>query len=412
MMPSDFARRRDALRRLGAVAVAGWLPARLAVAAAADPGAADGQRLVVVMLRGALDGLAAVPAIGDPAWPALRARHDAASAQPASPPISPLPLDTMFALHPSLPTLHRWYHDREMLVLHATATPYRERSHFDAQQLLESGGDRPYALATGWLGRALQSRRAPAVALLPAMPLALRGADDAGTWTPARPAAADDDYLGRVAAMYRDDPALAAAWSRAVAQQGLVAHGDGGAMAAAATGAVSGGFVDLARRAGEFVSSPAGPRVAWLETTGWDTHAQQQPRLQRLLGGLDDGLAALRQSIGASWQQTTVLVVTEFGRTAAYNGSGGTDHGTGGIALLAGGNVAGGRVIADWPGLAPASLLDGRDLRPTTDLRGVIAAVVQQQFRLPAAQLAQVVPGATPTRATLWRGSAAATLVG
>lgn len=387
--------RRHALHWLGAAATASaLLPARLALAApslAQDP---QGQRLVVVLLRGALDGLAAVPAYGDAAWSALRGDADAnAAATKGTPVPAALRLDGSFGLHPSLTHLHAWYGHNELLVVHATASPYRERSHFDAQQLLESGGDKPFILNTGWLGRALQVTAKPAIALAAAMPLALRGADGARTWTPDRRQDSDQDLMARVGQMYRDDPQLAAAFGQAMGQQDMTMGADGGA-----------GFAGLAKQAGSFLADPKGPRVAWLEVGGWDTHTNQSARLTRLLTGLDDGLAALRTGLGAHWAHTTLLVMTEFGRSATYNGTGGTDHGTAGVAFLAGGNVAGGKVLTDWPGLAKGQLLDGRDLKPTTDLRSVIAAVAQHQFALSTAQLQSVVlPGVAKPTSNFWR---------
>jgi uncharacterized protein (DUF1501 family) len=349
---------------------------------------ADGNRLVVVLLRGALDGLAAVPAVGDPAWASLRGAADAAAKLAA-----PLPLDSTFALHPSLVNLHSWYGQKELLVVHAIASSYRERSHFDAQQLLESGGERPFVLTTGWLGRALQASSQHAMALTAAMPLALRGGDAASTWTPAKRGGNDQDLMARVAQMYSGDAQLHNAFTQAMGQQDM------------AMGAESGpGFTNLAKQAGAFLSDPKGPRVAWLEAGGWDTHTQQGPRLIRLHGALDDGLGALRAALGTHWGQTTVLVLTEFGRTAAYNGTGGTDHGTGGVAFVAGGSVAGGRVQADWPGLGATQLLNGRDLKPTLDIRAVLAPALQRQFGLVTAQIQETVfPGAALASLNLWR---------
>lgn len=387
--------RRAALHWLGAAATASaWLPARLALAAPSHSQDPQGPRLVVVLLRGALDGLAAVPAYGDAAWSALRGNADADAAAAKGVPVPPaLRLDGNFGLHPSLAHLHAWYGQNELLVVHATASPYRERSHFDAQQLLESGGDKPFVLNTGWLGRALQVTAKPAIALAAAMPLALRGADGASTWTPDRRQGSDQDLMARVGQMYRDDPQLAAAFGQAMGQQDMTMGADGGA-----------GFAGLAKQAGSFLADPKGPRVAWLEVGGWDTHTNQSARLTRLLTGLDEGLAALRAGLGTHWAHTTVLVMTEFGRSATYNGTGGTDHGTAGVAFLAGGNVAGGKVVADWPGLATGQLLDGRDLKPTIDLRSVIAAVVQHQFALSTAQLQSVVlPGVGKPTLNFWR---------
>ncbi|MBA4341504.1 MAG: hypothetical protein C0423_05050 [Methylibium sp.] len=396
MHPTHKLPRRAALQWLAAGLGAAALPAKLALAASSSD--AESPRLVVVMLRGALDGLAAVPALGDPAWAALRGQEaPLPNAQP------PRPLDgTMFALHPALDTLHRWWGERQLLVLHAIASPYRERSHFDAQQLLESGGERPFALQTGWLGRALHASGKPAVALSPAMPVALRGSEQASTWTPSRRGADDADTLARIARLYGDDRQLAEAWSKALVQQGMAREAGMAEMGAVGN---ANGFAALARQAGSFLSAERGSRVAWLEAGGWDTHSQQANRLQRQLASLDEGLAALRESLSAHWARTTVLVMTEFGRTAVLNGSGGTDHGSGGVALLAGGAVAGGRVLSDWPGLAPNQLLDGRDLRPTQDIRRVIGAVLQRQFGLSTTQLqAGVLPGAASAEGlALWR---------
>lgn len=409
MTPTHPMHRRAALHWLTAAGLgATALPARLALAAGSDE--AESPRLVVVMLRGALDGLSAVPAVGDPAWAALRGQEPAAPNGAAPRPLAGTP----FALHPALGQLHQWWGEGQLLVLHAVASPYRERSHFDAQQLLESGGERPFALSTGWLGRALQASGRPAVALSPTMPVALRGSDLASTWTPSRRGTGQDDLLARVGRLYGEDRALAEAWSKALAQQGLAQEAGMATMAGTAgmpgmDPAGGGSFTTLARQAGSFLSAERGARVAWLESGGWDTHAQQAPRLQRQLAGLDEGLGALRAALGQHWARTTVLVMTEFGRTAVLNGSGGTDHGSGGVAMLAGGAVAGGRVLADWPGLAPTQLLDGRDLRPTQDIRGVIGAVLQRKFGLSRAQLqAGVLPGAPAAGpaldpATWWR---------
>ena len=374
--------RRAGLRLLGAAGA--LLPLRMVFAAPASTRQAEGPRLVVVMLRGALDGLAAIPAQGDPAWTALRTDEHAA--------VAALPLDATFSMHPALSNLHRWYTRKELLVVHATASPYRERSHFDAQQLLESGGERPFVLSTGWLGRALQASDKRAIAITAAMPLALRGADGASTWTPDRRRPVDQDLMSRVAQMYRGDVQLAAAFGEAAVQKDMAMGADGGP-----------GFASLARQAGAFLADPKGPRVGWLEAGGWDTHANQHARLGRLLVGLDEAMAALREGLGAQWANTTVLVMTEFGRSARFNGSGGTDHGTGGVAFVAGGCVAGGTVLTDWPGLADRQLFEGRDLRPTIDLRSVMVPIVQRQFGLDPSQIqSNILPGAVATRHPLW----------
>jgi uncharacterized protein (DUF1501 family) len=401
-----FLSRREGLRALlGAAAITYSMPARLSLAAPPNATENSTQRLVVVLLRGALDGLAAVPATGDPAWANLRGHAEAAARSQAlaltaagnsyadvTAQATMLPLDMTFAMHPALKTLHQWYLQKELVVVHAVASPYRERSHFDAQQLLESGGDRPFVQTTGWLGRALQNSGHSAMALTAAMPLALRGADGAITWTPAGRATNHQDLMMRVAQMYGDDVSLANAFSQAIGQQNM------------AMGAGEGpGLIGLAQQAGKFLSDPQGPRVAWLEAGGWDTHTQQEGRLGRLLPSLDKALATLRNALGQHWANTSVLVMTEFGRSAVLNGSGGTDHGTGGVAFLAGGGVAGGRVVADWPGLARGQLLEGRDLKPTLDIRRLIGPVVQRQFALSTPGLGRVLPGAPVGLLDLYR---------
>ena len=395
LLPPDSGwRRRQWLQAAGAGLLLGGHGMRAAFATTPQ---ARGQ-LVVVMLRGALDGLAAVPAIGDPQWNSLRPPPDTPTANP----VAPLPLDATFALHPALPTLHGWYTQGQLLVAHAVASPYRERSHFDAQQLLESGGQRPFELATGWLGRALETGGQRGVALSPAMPVALRGARGASTWTPTRSASPDADLMARIAQTYQSDPALTNLLEQALSQRGTLGAGVREAGMGAGAGS-AGAFVGLARQAGRFLAEPGGPDVAWLDFDGWDTHTQQNGRLQRQFGALDSGLAALRESLGERWADTTVLVMTEFGRSGALNGSGGPDHGTGGVAFLAGGAVAGGRVLADWPGLGTRDLLDGRDLRPTRDVRSLLAPLLQRHLGVGQAAMARVLPGAPPATPDLWR---------
>jgi len=399
--------RRDGLRViLGTSAMALAMPARLTFAAPLQAKDNSQQRLVVVMLRGALDGLAAIPATGDPAWADLRGhaeailRSDALAAASAAgisaglpaAQTAALPLDGIFTMHPALVNLHKWYSQKELIVAHAVASPYRERSHFDAQQLLESGGDRPFVQSTGWLGRALQSSGQTAMALTASMPLALRGSDGASTWTPAGRASNHQDLVMRVAQMYGNDAPLSNALYKAIDQQDMIMGVKDGV-----------GLAALARQAGKFLADSNGPKVAWLEAGGWDTHTQQFGRLSRLLLNLDEALAALRSELGSQWSTTTVLVITEFGRSATLNGTGGTDHGSAGVAFLAGGEVAGGRVVSDWPGVARAQLLDGRDLRPTLDIRRLISAVVQHQFGLSKSGIENTFPGAPSGLTDLYR---------
>jgi len=397
-MPNDdaFLRgRRTWLQGAGALALGAVAPlAGLGLAGAATPG---GPRLVLVLLRGGLDGLAAVPAPGDPAFADARGVLGR-FATPA------LPLDGPFALHPALAGLHGLYGQRELLVVHATGLPYRERSHFDAQQVLESGGERPFALDTGWLGRALAGGTGKGMAFQSAVPLVLRGHAAVDTWAPSRRPEPAADLVDRLARLYSADPPLAAALARARALRGdgampAAAAGGPAAMAGAAPGPAA---VALARQAAGFLAQPAGPQAAVLELGGWDSHANQAADpgplvnnlrlLDAVLGALREGLTAA--AAGDTWARTVVLVVTEFGRTVAVNGTQGTDHGSGGAALVLGGAVRGGRVLADWPGLAPAQRHEGRDLRITTDLRAVFKTVLTDHLGLSAERVAQqVLPG-------------------
>ena len=381
-MPStvDPARRFLVTAALGASATLPW--SGLSFAASRNE---SGRRFVLVILRGGMDSLSAVPAIGDPDFAGARGPL----ARFAAP---PLPLEGPFALHPNLAALHAMYGGRELAVVHAVGLPYRERSHFDAQQVLESGGVRPFELATGWLGRALGDSGAKAIALNTTVPLVLRGRAAVDTWAPSTLPEPTPDLVARIERMYRDDGALAAALERARAL-----HLDGAAMAGvddamSSPAATRGAFVALARRAAEFLVQPAGPQAAVLELGGWDTHANQtnpNGALANTLRQLDGGLAALRERLvaGGAWKRTVVVVASEFGREVAINGTLGTDHGTGGAAFVLGGGIKGGRVLGDWPGLARKDRFEGRDLRTTTDLRAVLKGVLGDHLQIARARL-------------------------
>jgi uncharacterized protein (DUF1501 family) len=382
-------RRRHLLGALGAGTLAPW--ATLSFAAA---GAPAGNRFVFVILRGGLDGLACVPAVGDPEFAPARGPL----AQFAS---APLPLDATFALHPNLAQLHAMYGRGELAVVHAAGLPYRDRSHFDAQQVLESGGVRPYEISSGWLGRTLGGSGAKGLALNTAVPLVLRGPATVDTWAPSNLPDPSADLVARIERMYANDRALATALERAKAL-----HFDStmaADMAGGMGGARAGGFVVLAQRAAEFLAQPEGPQVAVLEVSGWDTHANQgNPNgpLANNLRQLDTGLGALREGLlgaggnGGTWARTVVVVATEFGREVAINGTLGTDHGTGGASFVLGGAVQGGRVLADWPGLAKKNRYDGRDLRITTDLRSVLKGVLADHLKITDRRLgSEVFPG-------------------
>lgn len=335
-------------------------------------------RFVLVLLRGALDGLAAVPAYGDGSYAAKRGALAITAPQ--------LKLDGMFALHPSLTHLHERFQAGELIVFHAVASPYRERSHFDGQDLLENGTSTPKAAHDGWLNRALPllpeaKQRATdrvALALAQNVPLVLRGDARVGSWAPSRLPETDSDTLQRIADLYSTDEYFASRLQSALAADEVAGEGGGEGMSAGRRDPLNAlGLVAAA--AGKFLAAADGPRIAVLEASGWDTHANQgaeRGQLANRLRGLDQALNSLRTSLGAAWARSAVLVVTEFGRTVAVNGTAGTDHGTATCAFLAGGAVAGGRVATDWPGLANSALYEGRDLRPTTDLRSILKGVL------------------------------------
>jgi uncharacterized protein (DUF1501 family) len=368
---------------------------RIASAAGArDP------RLLVVILRGALDGLSAVPPISDPVYADLRG--EIAIGKEGE--FAALPLDGFFALHPAMKTFARLYKEKKASVVHATATSYRERSHFDGQDLLESGYDRPGKLDSGWLNRALLAMPSGGrinprggLGIGPATPLILRGSAPVMGWAPQIVANAGDDLAARVLDLYQHrDPVLAKALRAGLDTDKMAkAQGLSGDMARPQGGSADPrGMVQAAQGAARLLVSTDGPRVAALSFDGWDTHANQggaTGRLANLLGGLDGAFAAFEEVLKPVWKDTAIVVVTEFGRTARVNGTVGSDHGTGTVAFLLGGAIAGGSMIADWPGLREPALLDNRDLKPTTDLRVILKGLLHDHLGISAAKLADTI---------------------
>ena len=329
------------------------------------------KRFLFIIQRGAADGLATLGPTGDPAYAGLRG--DLAADQ-----ASGTKLDSMFTLHPALSETAKLYAARQALFVQAVASPYRDRSHFDGQNVLESGGAGAYRVKDGWLNRLLtELPGGKAVALAPTVPLALRGAVPVASYAPSNLPQAGDDLLIRIGDLYAQDPQLGPLWTQAQA-----ARMKAGELGDAKGGAAAG---QLAAR---LMGGADGARIAMIETNGWDTHNGQRGRLAAQLRGLDALVASLKAGLGADWSNTLVLVATEFGRTAKANGTGGTDHGTGAMAMLIGGAVNGGRVIADWPGLSQAALYEGRDLKPTIDLDALIASALSQHFGLDGARTA------------------------
>jgi uncharacterized protein (DUF1501 family) len=382
--------RRELMLGTGALFAWAYAP-KIARAEGRDP------RFLTIVLRGALDGLAAVAPVGDPDWAGLRG--DKALMLDGK--IAALPLNSFFALNPAMPNVHRLYKEGQVTFIHAAATPYRERSHFDGQDVLETGLGKPGATDTGWLNRALSAMEPDGragggrklFATGPVTPLVVRGRAPVLSWTPPRLPPASDDTLMRLLDLYRHtDPALARALEErmglaAIARGGGMdaMPGPGGQRPAGGAAQIQAYFAETAGSAAKFLARPDGPRVGALAFNGWDTHADEGAlagRLAILLGALDGAIAAIEKEMGAGWRETVVAVITEFGRTAKINGTDGTDHGTATVALLAGGALKGGRVIADWPGLKVQQLHDRRDLRPTTDLRAVLKGVLKDHLRV------------------------------
>jgi uncharacterized protein (DUF1501 family) len=383
---------------LGGASFAAWayLPKFARAADGRDP------RLIVIILRGALDGLATVAPLGDRDYAGLHGSIALSSDGPRA----ALMLDSFFALHPAMPEFARMYREKHAAVIHAVATCYRERSHFDGQDVLESGFAGPGRVQSGWLNRALETlpkgeRVMSGLAVGPTTPLVLRGAAPTVGWAPVALPQADDDTAMRLVELYRQrDPALASALSQGL-QLDKTARGDEMKRKPGTNNA--GAMRLVARGAAKLMSADDGPRIAALAFDGWDTHANEGGpvgRLAQLLSGLDGALAEFERGLAERWRDTVVVVATEFGRTARVNGTDGTDHGTGTIALLAGGAVKGGRVISDWPGLTPANLYQGRDLAPTADLRAVFKGVLHDHLGLAERVLADTVfPDSAPVKA-------------
>ena len=330
-------------------------------------------------------------------------------------------VDGFFVLNPSMTFLHGLYQKREAAIAHAIATPYRERSHFDGQDVLESGLAGVGRADSGWLNRALthmakagaaggkanpQKANPKGLAMGAVVPLVMRGDAPVMSWIPKTfgfPLHASTIF--RLMDLYaHTDPGLARAFAEGIEIDKVAASGTPpppGTPPKPATAPQLRGFVDAAETAARFMTTADGPRVGVLSYDGWDTHANEgavKGQLANRLAGLDAALHAFADGMGPAWKDTVVMVVTEFGRTARTNGTDGTDHGTGTVALLLGGAVKGGRMLADWPGLSDAALYEKRDLKPTKDLRSLFKGVLRDHLGLPE----------TVLRDTVFPGSAAA----
>lgn len=367
--------RRDLLHGIGCSLAAS--PFVTPMSFAAMPG---DNRLIVIILRGAMDGLDVLQPVGDPGLGVLRPGWPAGA-----------PLTGFHALHPALEGLRPLWDAGELAFAQAVSTPYRgKRSHFDGQDILEAGtpGLEAARGRDGWLNRLLQTmpdaHGATAFAVGRQDMLVLRGVAAHGSWAPDATLDLNPATAALLEHVYSGDPLFerAAIEALALSEGGPMdmARGPAGQQAA---------VVDFAaaQLRGE-------TRIAAFSIGGWDTHRTQDRALPRALSVLEAAILRLRTGLGPEWARTTVLAMTEFGRTAAINGTRGTDHGTGGTMVLAGGAVRGGRVFGDWPGLAEAELFERRDLMPTRDVRAYAAWVLAGLFGAERATLETLVfPG-------------------
>lgn len=340
--------------------------------------ASTNRRFVFIIQRGAADGLHTVIPYAESAYPKLRGALAIESADA-------LKLDGSFALHSSLNGIYELYKTRQASFFHAVASPYRDRSHFDGQNVLETGGGAPFELKDGWINRLagmLPRREKEAIAFAPTLPLALRGPLNVTSYASSALPHASEELMLRVKQLYEDDAQLHALWSAAIKAQ-VMADGSRPIKDRQSP-------IELGRLAAGFLARPDGPRIAMIETNGWDTHTSQNARLAAQLSNLDNLIVALKKGLGDVWAQTTVLVATEFGRTVKANGTGGTDHGTAAAAMLMGGAVQGGKIVTDWPGLGPSNLFENRDLRPTLSLDALIVHACAESFQLDPERTAQV----------------------
>lgn len=399
-------------RLIGGAACLGVTMSLIGQRAYAEPTLAE-RRLVVIVCRGGLDGLSLAPPVGDPDYSRLRGPIAIA---PFGEPGGALRLDATFGLHPSLVAVHALALKGQARIAPAVATPDRARSHFEAQDVLESGASGAYAASSGWLNRALETialpQRPKAISIGPTTPLILRGHIQTASWSPGGLGEKDRRLPGILQDLYADDALLGPALAAGLANSSIAREVVAEVVAAGSTdapGATMGwrhpmepplepaiprAGLSQARRLGNmvggFLTQPDGARVAVLSIDGFDTHANQGAAVGVLatrLSYVDDLLDALSASLGPAWSQTVVVMVTEFGRTAHVNGTGGTDHGTASTALILGGAIRKGGIIGDWPTLGPTALFEGRDTSPTLDMRSLFKGLLRDHLGLDRTRL-------------------------
>jgi uncharacterized protein (DUF1501 family) len=357
----------------GIAGISTALAPRMAFAAAETD-----RRFIFIIQRGAADGLGILAPTGDPAFASARGEIAASAA-------SGVKLDSMFTLNPSLKTASDLFTQKQAAFYHAIASGYRQRSHFDGQNILETAGTRPYGRDDGWLNRLLTmlpKGESKAIALANAIPPALRGPITVSSYAPSRLPDADSALMERIAMLYAEDAQLAPLWQSATQTEAMAMGEDAGGRGGGAAG----------KLIANLMVGPDGARIAMVETGGWDTHINQEGRLGAALKGVDEMIAALRTDLGPAWQKTLVLVATEFGRTVHVNGTKGTDHGTASAAMLFGGGlVGGGSIMADWPGLAQGQLHEGRDLKPTMRFETMVVGALSAHYGIDPERLKRTV---------------------
>ena len=371
----------------------------LAVPAIAADAALNKKKVIVVICRGGMDGLSVAPPVGDSEYHGLRGALAFGS--------DALPLDSTFALHPQLTAVHAMAQAGEARIVPAVATPDRARSHFEAQDVLETGAPGVYSTTSGWLNRTVETlsahRKVDAISIGPTAPLLLRGKVQTASWSPGRGVDAEARLPTLLQDLYRDDPLLGPALARGLATETMAKDATaglqgGGTMMAGGKGGGGGGGAqgvqagrDAAKTLGQslagFMREPGGPTVAAISLDGFDSHAGQANLLTQRLAYLDAVLDGVHQGLGPEWKNTVVLVATEFGRTARANGTGGTDHGTGSTALILGGALKPGGIVGDWPTLKQYALFENRDVAPTLDMRGLFKGVLAEHMAVDHAAL-------------------------
>lgn len=373
---------------------------------------AGGKKLIVLVCRGALDGLSLTPPVGDPDYAGLRGAI-------AYTPEQALKLDGTLGLHPALTRTHALAQKGQLRIAPAVATPDRARSHFEAQDVLETGAIARYGASSGWLNRTLQTlspdRKVEALSVGAVAPLILRGQVQAASWSPGRNADSNARLPTILQDLYKTDPLLGPVFARGlqteamaqIAMTGLsaptppmegMAQPNAAGMQAAQRQGLS-AAEKLGTTVANFMTQPGGPQIVAISLDGFDTHAGQMGQLQSRLTYMDALIGGLTTGLGPAWSDTVIVAATEFGRTARVNGTGGTDHGTASSALILGGGLKKGGIIGDWPTLKQTALYENRDTAPTLDMRSLFKGVLRDHMGVDQRALdAKVFPDSAAAR--------------